>query len=91
MIAGIPCLLYLDDRPVKEVDRDAAEAWMRGGFEEEKKVRKAYYDEQRRKERNYINYATEMAEEYKRKKRMALDRIEKAAKKKKEELLVKHE
>lgn len=54
-------------------------------------MRKAYYDEQRRKERNYINYATEMAEEYKRKKRMALDRIEKAAKKKKEELLQKHE
>ena len=54
-------------------------------------MRKAYYDEQRRKERNYINYATEMSEEYKRKKRMALDRIEKAAKKKKEELLQKHE
>jgi dynein assembly factor 1 len=44
VIAKIPSLTYLDDRPVFEDDRRRAEAWMRGGIEEErveiKKIKK---------------------------------------------------
>ncbi len=36
MITSIPTLKYLDDRPVFEEDRRAAEAFSRGGFEEER-------------------------------------------------------
>ena len=39
MIAKLPGLKYLDDRPVFPEDRRAAEAFSRGGFEEERKER----------------------------------------------------
>ena len=37
VITKIPTLTYLDDRPVFEEDRRRAEAWSRGGMEEERK------------------------------------------------------
>lgn len=39
LITSIPTLKYLDDRPVFEDDRRAAEAFSRGGFDEERKER----------------------------------------------------
>ena len=42
MIAKIPTLKYLDDRPVFPEDRRFAEAFFRGGFEEERKERDAF-------------------------------------------------
>lgn len=36
IITAIPDLRYLDDRPVFEEDRRRAEAWSRGGMEEER-------------------------------------------------------
>lgn len=39
MIARIPTLKYLDDRPVFAEDRRNAEAFARGGLEEERKER----------------------------------------------------
>lgn len=36
IISSIPTLRYLDDRPVFEEDRRRAEAWARGGMEEER-------------------------------------------------------
>ena len=39
LIAKLPCLKYLDDRPVFKDDRRYAEAFIRGGLEEEKKER----------------------------------------------------
>ena len=38
-IAKLPTLKYLDDRPVFEDDRIFAEAFNRGGFDEERKER----------------------------------------------------
>ena len=32
---GLPKLYYLDDRPVNEIERKMADAWIRGGAEEE--------------------------------------------------------
>jgi hypothetical protein len=40
MIAGLPGLLYLDDRPVFEVDRIATNAWAEGGLDAEKAARR---------------------------------------------------
>ena len=42
MIASIPTLKYLDDRPVFEEDRRFAEAFMRGGIEEERAERRRW-------------------------------------------------
>lgn len=39
LIAKLPKLCYLDDRPVFEEDRRNAEAFARGGIEEERKER----------------------------------------------------
>jgi len=39
MIARIPTLKYLDDRPVFEDDRRNSEAFHRGGLDEERKER----------------------------------------------------
>jgi dynein assembly factor 1 len=39
LINKIPTLTYLDDRPVFKDDRRTAEAFCRGGFEEEKEER----------------------------------------------------
>jgi len=39
MISNIPNLKYLDDRPVFDDDRIFAEAWARGGLDEERKER----------------------------------------------------
>ena len=39
VISKIPTLKYLDDRPVFEEDRRNAEAFARGGMEEERKER----------------------------------------------------
>ncbi|KAL8433639.1 hypothetical protein Efla_005278 [Eimeria flavescens] len=44
MIANLHVLRFLDERPVKAIDRDAAKAWYAGGEEEERKVWKAHRD-----------------------------------------------
>lgn len=40
IISEIPNLKYLDDRPVFEEDRRRAEAWARGGMQEEREEMK---------------------------------------------------
>lgn len=45
MIANIKNLTYLDDRPVKPIDRIGAEAYIVGGAQAEITARKRYADE----------------------------------------------
>jgi hypothetical protein len=42
MIVTIPSLVYFDERPVTATDRMLAEAFMRGGKDEEIRVRDEY-------------------------------------------------
>jgi len=42
LIAGRPTLTYFEDRPVEEVDREAAIAWLTEGNEGEKRVRREF-------------------------------------------------
>jgi dynein assembly factor 1 len=45
LISKIPTLKYLDDRPVFEEDRRFAEAWAKGGLDEERKERETFKKE----------------------------------------------
>jgi len=63
MINGMKGLVFLDDRPVKPLDRLAAEAWAEGGTEKETEVRKKFLEEERAKMRSYLVKTRELEEE----------------------------
>lgn len=50
IISSIPSLMYLDDRPVFKEDRRHAEAFARGGIEEERKERELIREENRERD-----------------------------------------
>ena len=50
VISKLPNLKYLDDRPVFADDRRNAEAFSRGGLEEERKERALIQEEKRKKD-----------------------------------------
>ncbi|CDJ50029.1 leucine rich repeat protein, putative [Eimeria brunetti] len=79
MIANLPALRYLDDRPVKEEDHEAALAWFRGGWEEEQKVIKAHKEREQEVIRGHISTLRRLQEAHRRKINMALERISREA------------
>jgi dynein assembly factor 1 len=42
IISRMPNLKYIDDKPIFEDEKRYADAWARGGLEEERKERKLY-------------------------------------------------
>lgn len=52
MIVTMPVLCYLDDRPISAIDRSLAEAFMRGGKDEEIRVRNEFAERERQKRKN---------------------------------------
>lgn len=56
LIAGIPKLTYLDDRPVFEAERRLSEAWIRGGFDEERRERQRMKEEEAEKEARQMSF-----------------------------------
>ena len=60
IIADLPELKYLDDRPVFEDDRRNAEAFSRGGLEEERKERDKIKQEKHEKHEKYHRDFKEM-------------------------------
>lgn len=48
-------MTYLDSRPVFPKDRACAEAWKRGGYEEERKENERWNRKERRKIRDSVN------------------------------------
>jgi dynein assembly factor 1 len=69
LVAKLPTLKYLDDRPVFEDDRIFAEAFHRGGFDEERKererVRKQKEDEHWKNHENFQEMIRKAREEKK--------------------------
>lgn len=50
----LPKLRFLDDRPVRDNDRAAAIAWLKGGCAEEKKVFKAMQEREQERLQGYV-------------------------------------
>jgi dynein assembly factor 1, axonemal len=75
LISRIPTLKYIDDRPVFEDELRYAQAWARGGLEEERKERAAYKkekeDEQVRQHEQFRAMIDRFKEEGKRAKERA--------------------
>jgi len=42
LVCALPNLAYLDERPINEIERLTADAFVRGGIEEERRVRDEY-------------------------------------------------
>ena len=76
LTVAIPTLQYLDDRPVFELDRLAAEAWHRGGRDEEMATRKRYQTERDDFDRRNRKAFRAQAVEIHRKKQEALEAAE---------------
>ena len=78
MISTLPTLKYLDDRPVFEDDRKFAEAWSRGGLDEERKEREKVRKEKEDEHWRNHDAFTEMIKKAREEKRLA-DEAKKAA------------
>ena len=87
LTAGLANLLYLDDRPVFEVDRLAANAWKEGGVEAEREARRAFLKKKEEKLRRNVAINNALEEEGKRKQKLRLEILKAEARKEKEALL----
>jgi dynein assembly factor 1 len=63
MTIAMKNLQYLDDRPVFEIERIAANAWSEGGAEAEKVARQEYQDKKTAQMRSYTQRGRELTEE----------------------------
>ena len=72
LIAMIPNLKYLDDRPVFENDRRCAEAFVSGGVEAERAERMKIREEEEARQRRNFEYMKKVREEGWRKRRIAM-------------------
>mmetsp|Transcript_14886 Transcript_14886/g.25357 ORF Transcript_14886/g.25357 Transcript_14886/m.25357 type:complete len:173 (+) Transcript_14886:361-879(+) len=72
LTANIRSLHYLDDRPVFEIERLSADAWLRGGEEEEKRVRLEYGEKKRQQQKGFSTFAKHHIEEGKRRRKAEL-------------------
>jgi hypothetical protein len=71
----MPALAYLDERPVFEIERLTADAFKRGGVEEETRVREEYKAEKSKKSRNDTALGAKLDEEGKVKRKAAFKRM----------------
>ncbi|PSC73054.1 Dynein assembly factor [Micractinium conductrix] len=72
VVAALPALTYLDDRPVFELERLCAEAWSLGGLEAERGARAAYHERQAEAEKKLVEALRGVREAGWRKRREAL-------------------
>jgi len=71
LIAKLKNLTYLDDRPVFEDDRRYAEAYYKGGYDEERKERDVVKEEQRAKDKRNRDAFKDMMKKAREEKRLA--------------------
>jgi dynein assembly factor 1, axonemal len=64
MTVTLKQLQYLDDRPVFEIERIAANAWSEGGAEGEKVAREEYQEKKNAQIKSYTTRGRELTEEY---------------------------
>lgn len=87
LIAGFKKLVYLDDRPIKEIDRLAAEAWTEGGPELELQRRKEFTEREMAIKRSYYARNVELQEEYNKYRELKIKNMKEETKKKRDELV----
>nr|CEL78517.1 TPA: leucine rich repeat protein, putative [Toxoplasma gondii VEG] len=75
IVAGLPGLRYLDDRPIKPMERQASEAWVNGGKDAETAAIKRFKDAEKMQFTCYLEDFRRMQNKYKENVRRALDRI----------------
>ena len=63
LLQVMPQLSYLDERPVTEIERLTADAFVRGGVEEETRVRDEYNLKKSSKQRNNTEMGAKVAEQ----------------------------
>ncbi len=80
-------LQYLDDRPVFEIERIAANAWSEGGADAEKEARQKYQQEKNDKMKSYTARGRELQEEARARRKEQMRRMLEGLKKDKEELI----
>lgn len=84
-------LQYLDDRPVFEIERIAANAWSQGGAEAEKQARQEYQEQKNAKMRSYTARGRELTEEARARRKEVMKKMLDDLRKDKEELIRKRE
>jgi dynein assembly factor 1 len=84
-------LQYLDDRPVFDIERIAANAWSEGGAEAEKEARAKYQQDKIDKMKSYTARGRELTEEGKAKRKEQMRRMLESLKKDKDELIKKRD
>lgn len=72
LIAALPELTYLDDRPIFDIERRAALAWQRGGVKEERAERLRVQQQEQTKSRGNFDEMQTMRRECWRKRRASL-------------------
>ena len=84
-------LYYLDDRPIFEIERLAADAWAQGGAQAEKEARQKYQDDKDRQMRAYTQRGRELTEEGKKKRKDIMKKMLDELRADKEALIKKRE
>jgi len=78
MIAAVPTLSYLDDRPVFPLERVCAEAWVVGGLEAEKNARARFKDAEVAKQKRDHAYLANLREKSRAKREALAEKGKKA-------------
>lgn len=76
LLNALPKLSYLDDRPVKDVERVCARAWAEGGREAEARARREFNQQEEERLTGYVKGNRELQERYRLKIQKALARID---------------
>lgn len=87
----MPKLCYLDERPVFEIERICADAFVRGGADEEKRVTAEYAEKKRKRIAFEIERDVGYTEEGKKKRKEAFGKMIGDLKQKQPELVEEHE
>lgn len=86
----MPNLYYLDERPIFDFERLLAEAFARGGKEEEERVRKEYAETQRMKTKQITERGGKLTEEGKLKRKEAFKKMMNDMRDQKTDLIAQH-